>query len=148
MTTLDAPLVYATRTRTSSHSAGALWAGRALSGLAVVFLTWDAGVKLVRHPMAVAGTAELGYRPDSLPMIGTIALVCLALYVIPPTAILGAVLWTGYLGGAIATHLRVSNPLFTHTLFPLYIALLLWGGLALRDPRVLVFFGFTRGRER
>jgi hypothetical protein len=147
MTTLDAPLVYETHTGAPSRSAAKLWTGRVLSGLAVTFLTWDAAIKVVRHPMAVAGTSSLGYPPDSVPIIGLIAMVCLALYLIPRTAILGAVLWTGYLGGAIATHLRLSNPLFSHTLFPIYVALLLWGGLALRNRSVFAFFGFARRAE-
>jgi hypothetical protein len=70
--------------------------------------------------------------------------VCLILYVIPRTAPLGAVLWTGYLGGAIATHLRLDNPLFSHTLFPIYVAALLWGGLYLRDARVRALVGAAR----
>ena len=68
--------------------------------------------------------------------IGLIELVCLVLYLIPRTAVLGAVLMTGYLGGAVATHVRISSPLLTHTFFPLYVALLLWGGLYLREPRL------------
>jgi hypothetical protein len=112
------------------------WAGRILTGIAVLFLTFDALIKLFPTREAIEGTTMLGYQPHHLPIIGGIALACLVLYVIPRTATLGAVLWTGYLGGAIATHLRVDNPLFTHTLFPIYVAALVWGGLYLRDPRV------------
>jgi len=112
------------------------WAGRVVSGLAILFLTFDAAIKFVASPEAVAGTAQLGWRPHHLPILGTIAAVCLLLYVIPRTAPLGAVLWTGYFGGAIATHLRIDNPLFSHTLFPIYVAALVWGGLYLRDDRV------------
>lgn len=144
MTSLDAPLVYETHSRAHPHSAAKLWTGRVLSGLAVIFLTWDAAIKVVRHPMALAGVSSLGYAADSVPIIGLIEMVCLAVYLVPRTSIFGAVLCSGYLGGAIATHLRLSNPLFTHTLFPIYVALLLWGGLSLRDRRVLPFFGFTR----
>ena len=82
------------------------------------------------------GTAQLGSQPHHLPILGAIQLACLALYLLPRTAPLGAVLWTGYLGGAIAVHVRVGNPLFTHVLFPTYVAALLWGGLWLRDRRV------------
>jgi hypothetical protein len=114
----------------------AVWAGRVLSGLAVAFLAFDAGFKFMVTPEAVAATAELGWPADVLPVLGVLELVCLAVYLVPRTAILGAVLWTGYLGGAIATHLRVQNPLPSHTLFPIYIAVLLWGGLYLRDRRV------------
>ena len=110
--------------------------GLVLTGLAVLFLAFDAAIKLFPNEAALTGTTDLGYQPHHLPIIGGIALVCLVLYVIPRTAPLGAILWTGYFGGAIATHLRVDNPLFTHTLFPIYVAALIWGGLYLRDPRV------------
>ena len=79
---------------------------------------------------------ELGYSPDVIVPLGLVQLACLILYVVPRTAILGALLWTGYLGGAVATHVRVENPLFSHTLFPIYVAILLWAGLWLRDMRV------------
>jgi hypothetical protein len=111
-------------------------AGRILTGLAIAFLTFDAVIKLVGVKEAVQGTVELGYQPHHLPIIGMIALGCLVLYVIPRTAPLGAILWTGYFGGAIATNLRLDLPLFSHTLFPIYIAALVWGGLYLRDERV------------
>ena len=117
-------------------SAAQRWTGRALSGLAVLFLAFDAVFKLVVAPEAVQGTMELGYPAAVLPMLGVLQLVCLAFYLVPRTAVIGAVLWTGYLGGAIATHVRVENPLFTHTLFPIYVAVFLWGGLYLRDRRV------------
>ena len=110
--------------------------GAVLTGLVVLFLTVDVGVKLVRHPMTLQGAADLGYPPHTAFIMGVLGAICLALYLVPRTAVLGAVLWTGYLGGAIATHLRVENPLFSHTLFPIYVAVLLWGGLALRDSRV------------
>jgi hypothetical protein len=112
------------------------WAGRVLTGLAVLFLTFDAAMKFVATREAVEGTTQLGWQPHHLPVLGTIAAICLLLYVIPRTAPLGAVLWTGYLGGAIATHLRIDNPLFSHVLFPIYVAAFIWGGLYLRDARV------------
>ena len=120
----------------SATSARTRWAGRILSGIAVLFLTFDLSIKLIGAKEAVDGTVQLGWAPHHLPIIGAIQLVCLALYLIPRTAPLGAILWTGYLGGAIATHLRVDNPLFSHTLFPIYVAAFIWGGLYLRDPRV------------
>lgn len=112
-----------------------LWTGRVLSGLAVLFLALDTALKLFRVSEAVDTTVQLGYPAHLVPAIGVIQLVCLAMYVVPRTAILGAVLLTGYLGGAVATHVRVENPLFSHTLFPIYIAILLWLGLWLRDRR-------------
>ena len=117
-------------------SSRARWAGRILSGLAVAFLAFDAGLKLVGAQAAVDGTVQLGYAPHHLPILAALELVCLLAYLIPRTAPLGAILWTGYLGGAIASHLRLDNPLFSHELFPMYVAALVWGGLYLRDPRV------------
>ena len=120
----------------TSSSNVAVRSGRVLSGIAVAFLTLDAAMKLLQVRAAVEGTVQLGYPASSLVVIGLIQVVCLAVYLVPRTAILGAVLWTGYLGGAIATHVRVENPLFTHILFPIYVAALLWGGLWLRDRRL------------
>jgi hypothetical protein len=117
-------------------SGRARWAGRALTGIAVLFLAFDTVIKLVSAPDAVAGTVQLGWAAHHLPIIAAIEVVCLVLYLIPRTAPLGAILWTGYLGGAIATHLRIDNPLLSHTLFPIYVAALIWGGLYLRDARV------------
>ena len=117
-------------------AAGSRWAGRILSGIAVLFLIFDASIKLFAAREAVEGTVQLGWQPHHLPILAAIQLACLVLYLVPRTAPLGAVLWTGYLGGAIATHLRLDNPLFSHVLFPIYVAALLWGGLYLRDARV------------
>lgn len=137
MTTFDAPSSGTPFTLSRRRT----WTGRTLSGLAILFLAWDTAIKVVRHPVAIEATTALGFPEQTVVIIGIIELVCLLLYLIPRTAILGAVLWTGYLGGAIATHLRLDNPLFSHTLFPIYIAVLVWGGLALRDPRVLGVLG-------
>ncbi len=119
-----------------SYSRRAARAGRAISGIAVLFLLVDAGMKLLRLPPAVQGTTELGYPADVIVTIGLIQLACLVLYLLPRTALVGAILWTGYLGGAVATHVRVDSPLLSHTLFPIYVALLLWGGLWMRDDRL------------
>ncbi|MGK3998150.1 DoxX family protein [Sorangium sp. So ce1024] len=118
------------------RSRKALWAGRVLSGLAVLFLGFDAVGKLLQPREVLEGTTSLGYQASVIFPLGVIQLVCLAFYVVPRTAVLGAVLWTGYLGGAIATHVRIGNPLLTHTLFPIYVAALIWGGLWLRDRRL------------
>jgi hypothetical protein len=122
----------------------ARWAGRVLSGIIVLLLALDTAVKLAAAKQAVEGTTQLGFPAHHVLTIGLIELVCLVLYVIPRTAPLGAVLWTGYLGGAIATHLRLENPLFTHILSPIYVAVLLWGGLYLRDARVRAALGPSR----
>jgi len=117
-----------------------LWAGRVVSGLAVAFLLLDAAMKVFRTAPAVEGTMQLGYPEGAVVAIGILQLVCLALYLVPRTAVLGAILWTGYLGGAVATHVRVENPLFTHVLSPVYVAVLIWGGLWLRNLRVRALF--------
>ena len=114
----------------------ARWAGRILTGIAVLFLVFDTVIKLVASKEAVEGTVQLGWSAHHLPILAAIEAVCLILYLIPRTAPLGALLWTGYLGGALATHLRLDNPLFSHILFPTYVAALIWGGLYLRDARV------------
>ena len=121
---------------TPATSTSARWAGRVLTALAVLFLAFDATIKLVAAKEAVEGTVQLGWQAHHLPILGVLEIVCLLVYLVPRTAPLGAILWTGYLGGAIATHLRLDNPLFSHILFPTYVAALLWGGLYLRDARV------------
>jgi sugar phosphate permease len=110
--------------------------GLLLTALAALFLTFDTVIKVLRLAPAVQGTTALGYPADAVLWIGIIELVCLALYLVPRTSVLGALLLTGYLGGAVATHVRVSSPLFSHTLFPIYVALVLWGGLYLREKRL------------
>jgi hypothetical protein len=109
-----------------------------MSGLVVAFLAFDAAMKLARLPVVIKGTVELGYPVSSIVPMGIILLTCVALYLIPRTAILGAELLTGYLGGAIATHVRVGNPLFSHVLAPIYVAGFVWGGLYLRDVRARI----------
>lgn len=112
------------------------WIGRVLSAIAALFLIMDGGMKVMRAAPSVEGTVALGFPEGSVVGIGVLLLACVAVYLVPRTALLGAVLLTGYLGGAIAVHVRLGNPLFTHTLFPLYVATMVWGGLALRDARV------------
>lgn len=111
-------------------------AGVILSGIAVLFLLFDSLGKLLKVAPVIEGTAQLGYPESVIRPIGIILLLCVVIYLIPRTAIFGAVLLTGFLGGAIATQVRVGNPLLTHVLFPIYLAVLLWGGLFLRDGRV------------
>jgi hypothetical protein len=123
-------------TRSVSISKKSLWAGRIASGLSIAFLLMDSIMKLVKAQVVVDGTLELGYPVSSIFGIGLALLVCTILYTIPKTAFLGAILLTGYLGGAVATHVRVSNPLFSHILFPVYVGILIWGGLYLRDQRI------------
>jgi hypothetical protein len=117
-------------------SKGARWTGRVMSGLAALFLLMDAVMKFVRPEVVTKGTVELGFPESVILPLGVVLLVSTLLYVVPRTAVLGAILLTGYLGGAVCTHVRVGNPLFSHVLFPVYLGALLWGGLYLRDRRV------------
>jgi len=110
--------------------------GQILGGMAVAFLLFDAAAKLVKATPVIEGTVSLGYPESTIIPIGVLLLVGVVLYVIPRTAVLGAIYLTGYLGGAVATHVRVGNPLASHVLFPVYVAAFVWGGLALRNPRV------------
>ena len=119
-----------------THSRWASWTGRIISGLAVAFLVFDSVGKLLEVQPVIEGTKQLGYPPDIVFSLGVTLLSCVLAYLVPRTSVLGAVLLTGYLGGAVATHVRVGNPLFTHVLFPTYVAALLWGGLMLRDARL------------
>jgi len=145
----DTAVVHGVATRRHG-STGALWTGRVLSGLAVLFLLFDSAAKLLEIPPAVAGTEQLGYPADIVFTLGAILLSCVIVYVIPRTSVLGAVLLTGYLGGAVATHVRVGNPLFSHELFPIYVAAFAWGGLVLRDARLRAFLRgeFSARQER
>lgn len=133
----------------TSHDGGqdskfARSAGYALSGFAALFLAFDTVMKLLVLDPAVQATTELGYPAATVFWIGAVELVCLGLYLVPRTSVLGAILLVGYLGGAVATHVRVGNPLLSHTLFPTYVAVMLWGGLYLREPRLRHLLPFRR----
>jgi hypothetical protein len=129
----------------STTTSKMIWTGRVVSGLAVLFLLFDILMKFIQPPEAIEGTQQLGYATSAIFTLGVIQLVCLILYLIPATAFFGAILWTGYLGGAVATHFRIDNPLISHTLFPIYVALFLWGGLWLRDARLRKLLPLRRG---
>ena len=109
-----------------------------MSGVVIAFMLLDGGMKLVPLDVVIKSTAELGYppSPDLARGLGVVALLCTALYAFPRTSVLGAILLTAYMGGTVATHLRVGNPLFSHMLFGVYLAVLTWGGLYLRDARI------------
>lgn len=111
-----------------------LWIGRVFSGLVIAFLTMDAIGKLLRVQPVIEGSVALGYRPEDIVLIGVLLAVGVVLYAIPRTALLGAIYITGYLGGALAAHLRIGSPLATHVLFAVYVATFLWLGLVLRSP--------------
>jgi hypothetical protein len=119
----------------------ARWAGYVLSGLAIVFMALDGVMKLFKPDFVRKATSDLGYPEDIIVPLGAVLLVCTAIHVIPRTAVLGAILLTGYLGGAVASHVRHGDPAFT-IVFPVIFAALVWGGLLLRDRRLgaLVFW--------
>jgi hypothetical protein len=119
-----------------SVSRKSLWAGRIITGLVVAFLLFDAIIHLLKPAPVVEGFAKLGFPLRLAVPLGIIELVCVLLYVVPRTSILGAILLTGYLGGAIAIQLPTGNSLFGEVLFPVYIGVILWGGIYLRDERL------------
>lgn len=125
----------------AGRTRASLWTGRGLSSLGVLFMLFDGGAKVFDLiPPEVKAANSLGWPDHALFTVGAISLICTALYLIPRTAVIGAILLTGYFGGAIASHVRVDSPLFSHTLFPVYIAALFWIGLMLRDDRVRGIF--------
>ncbi|WP_411340438.1 DoxX family protein [Sphingopyxis sp. J-6] len=126
----------------------ALIAGRVLSGLVIAFLLFDAGLKLVSPGTAIKYSPPgLGWPLDvpTMTMLGLLLLIPTLLYIWPRTAILGAILITAYLGGAVATHVRIGSPLFSHILFGVYLGVMLWGGLWLRDPRIRALIPLRSG---
>lgn len=129
MTTLHATLP------TTTPSKGRIWTARIMGGLVILFMLMDSIFKFIPNEEAIKGTTELGFQLHHLPVLGTLGLISILLYAFPRTEILGAILLTGYFGGAIATHVRMDNPLFSHILFPVYLAILMWGALWLKNER-------------
>jgi hypothetical protein len=125
-----------------------LWAGRILSGLVVVFLIPDGIFKFIKPAPVLEAFAHVGWSMSLANTLGILLLACTALYAFPRTSILGAILLTGYLGGAVATHLRAGDPLFSHVLFPTYLGALLWLGLYLRDDRLRVLIPLRSTPDR
>jgi DoxX-like family len=123
-------------TPTAPVSRKRLWAGRVLSALAVLFLLFDGVIKLMTIAPVVESVTRLGYPVSLAGAIGILELLCLAVYLFPRTSVLGAILLTGFLGGATASQVRIGEPLLSHVLFPSYVGALLWGGLFLRDDRL------------
>jgi|CXWL01.1.fsa_nt_gi hypothetical protein len=113
-----------------------LWVGRILSAIPVLFLTVDAAMKIANLAVVVAASRQIGWPVELAPVLGLVELGCVLVYLVPRTSLLGAILLTGYLGGAVATNVRIGAPLASHVLFPVYVALLVWGGLVLRDGRL------------
>jgi hypothetical protein len=125
-----------TDTDITTPSKTRLWSGRILSVLTILFLLFDGIMKLVRPQPVTQAMTQLGFPLHLSVPIGIILLVCTGLYALPSTAVFGAVLLTGYLGGAIVSQMRIGAPLFSTTLFPIYFAVLLWAGVYLREPRL------------
>jgi hypothetical protein len=128
------------------NSTTLVWAGRVTSGLVILFLLMDGAIKMVPIQPVIDSLKELGYpASDSFArLLGLIVLACTALYAWPRTAALGAILLTGLFGGAIASHLRLGDPLFSHTLFGVYLGLLMWAGLWFRDPALRTLIPLNR----
>ena len=122
-------------TPSAPASKGARLAGWIMGGLPALFLLFDGVMKLFKPDFVVEGTVKMGYPESAIVGLGVVLCICTILYLIPRTAVLGAILLTGYLGGAVATHVRVGDPAFP-VLFPVVFGALLWGGLYLRDPRL------------
>jgi hypothetical protein len=121
-----------------------LWAGRIITSIVILFMTFDVSIKLIEMDVVRESMLRLGY-PASLAggrQIGVLELICLILYMIPRTSVLGAILLTGIMGGAIASHLRIGDPLATHTLFGVYLGLMIWGGIYLRNERLRALIPF------
>ncbi|MBV8108147.1 MAG: DoxX family protein [Hyphomicrobiales bacterium] len=120
------------------------WTGWGMSGLMIAFLLFDSVSKLVLEQHVVEATTKIGYPLDVIRPLGFICLACTILYAIPRTSILGAILLTGYLGGAIASKVRIEDPMFSSVLFGLYFGILVWGGLYLRDERLRALVPLSR----
>jgi hypothetical protein len=120
----------------SSLNPGSIWTGRVLTILSTLFFLLDAVMKLIKPAFVVEATVKLGYQASVIQGLGIALLVCTILYAIPSTSVFGAILLTGYLGGAVASNLRAGSPLFSNVLFPVYFAIMLWGGLYLREKRL------------
>ncbi len=121
-----------------------LWAGRIMTALPVLFLLFDSVIHMMRIAPVVESFEQLGYPVSLALSIGILELVCIIVYVIPRTSLLGAILLTGYLGGAVATNVRIGSPLFSHVFFPIYVGVLVWGGLFLGEERLRALIPLRR----
>jgi hypothetical protein len=120
------------------------WAGYVLTALVALFMIMDFVMKFMQLPVVISTPESLGWSASKVVLLGAILLPCTVLYVIPRTSVLGAILITGYLGGAVATHVRIDSPLFSHVLFGVYLGVMAWGGLWLRDARLRALFPLKR----
>jgi hypothetical protein len=129
MSTLNAP------STVTAPSKGKVWTGRVMAGIVILFMLMDSVFKFVTNEQVIEGTTSLGFQVHHLPIMGTLGLLSIILYIIPRTKVLGAILLTGYWGGAVATHVRLDNPLFMHILFTVYLGILAWGALYLKSEK-------------
>jgi hypothetical protein len=113
-----------------------LWTSRIMGGIVILFMLMDSVFKFIPNEEVIKGSTDLGFQVHHLPIMGTLGLISIILYIYRRTEILGAILLTGYWGGAIATHVRLDNPLFSHILFPVYLGLLAWGALWLKNEQL------------
>lgn len=125
-TTINAP----------STSKARLWTARIMGGIVIAFMLMDSIFKFIPNEAVTTGTVELGFQAHHIPVLGALGFISIVLFALPRTQLLGAILLTGYFGGAIATHVRMDNPLFSHILFPVYLGLLAWGSLYLKNERL------------
>jgi hypothetical protein len=130
MTTMQATL------KAPAPSTAKVWTGRVIGGIVILFMLMDSIFKFIVNEEVIKGTTDLGFQVYHLPIMGTLGLIATLLYIFPRTEVLGALLLTGYWGGAIATHVRMDNPLFTHILFPVYLGILAWGALWIKSERL------------
>jgi hypothetical protein len=130
MTTMQATLPVTVPSKTK------LWASRAMGGIVILFMLMDSIFKFIVNEQVIKGTTDLGFQTHHLPILGTLGLSSILLYIFPRTQIVGAILLTAYWGGAIATHVRLDNPLFSHILFPVYLGILAWGAVWLKNERL------------
>jgi hypothetical protein len=133
-------------TFSKSASSGMVWTGRILSGLVVLFLLLDGAMKLVPLQEVIDTVSQLGWPTDPVTwrVLGVLLIACALLYAYPRTSLIGAILITAYLGGAVATHARIGSPLFSHTLFGVYVGIIAWAGLWLRAPRLRALLPMMR----
>jgi DoxX-like family len=129
---------------TEQTSKSALWTGRVFSALVVLFLVFDGVSHIVKPVSVVEAFVRIGYPLSLAVKLGTVELACVAVYAIPRSSVLGALLLTGYLGGAVATQVRAGSPFFGESLFPVYLGLVMWGGLLLREPRLRAMLPLKR----
>lgn len=120
----------------TTASSAKIWSGRIMGGIVILFMLMDTTFKFMITEDVIKATTDLGFQAHHLPIMGTLGLLATLLYMIPRTEIIGALLLTGYWGGAIATHVRMDNPLFTHILFPVYLGVLAWGALWIKNDRL------------